>query len=127
MRPFYVQLFVLTIAPVCLGVIAGIVWIILWFKKFKGKALRGDNRRQLGSNIIASFIILIYLLHPQITQQCLNAFKCVNLGTDDEPEYYLEADYQVKCWEGKHAFLTVALAVPCFLFWGNALSSCSCK
>lgn len=63
---------------------------------------------------MSTFVILLFLVHPQITHYMVEMFNC---KVYDE-EYRLEMDLQIKCYEHKHKMYSFGLAIPCFLIWG---------
>ena len=87
------------------------IFITLWsslcicFKRF---------RLTLKRNIIVSFIVIMFLLHPTLTSIGFNLFKCFEFDYDVKRLYI---DMNLKCWGKEHLIFTLAAGLPILLLW----------
>ena len=119
LRPYVIQLWVITLVPIIVTFIAAIfTWIqYIW----DDAALFQSSKKlqeQFKSDVFAMFIIIVFIFNPKIIQNSLAAFKCTNLGDISYPQLYLEADPDIKCWESYHVKKVISIALPSFLVWG---------
>lgn len=68
----------------------------------------------LRSKIIQTIIIMLFLIHPSITQFMFMAFSCISVDNVER----LYEDLEVLCNGNAHKFLSKAVALPAFLLWG---------
>ena len=68
----------------------------------------------LKRNIIVSFIVIMFLLHPTLTSIGFNLFKCYDFDFDVKRLYI---DMSLKCWGKEHLIFTLAVGVPILLVW----------
>jgi len=79
--------------------------LALFFKRF---------RWTLKRNLIVSFIIIMFLLHPTMTSIVFNLFKCQEF---DYGVKWLAIDMSLQCWEKSHLIFTFAVGLPILLIW----------
>jgi hypothetical protein len=65
--------------------------------------------------LVATIIILLFLIHPNIVNMMFSVFSCKDL---DDGEKYLILSYDIKCWTTEHTFWATAVALPCLMIWG---------
>ena len=63
---------------------------------------------------VASLIILLFLVHPNIVQYMFDNFNCKNMDGDQR----VYKDMEIICHKGAHFFWAMFLAVPCIVIWG---------
>ena len=44
--------------------------------------------------------------------------RCVNLGSEDNPQKYVDKDLSLECWGTDHFKWSLAITLPSLLFWG---------
>lgn len=66
------KLFLLMFLPLLLFLIMAVMWIIV-------KKIKPDSVRDLKRNIVISFISVVFLLHPKLTERSVSLFKCVEI------------------------------------------------
>jgi len=95
------------LAPIGLVLIFITFWfsLCICFKRFW---------RTLKRNIIVSFIIIMFLLHPTLTSIAFNLFKCYEF---DYGVKWLYIDTALKCWGKEHLIFTLAAGVPILVIW----------
>lgn len=69
------KLFILMLLPVLLFLCVTVFWVILYH-------LRRDWVKDMTRNLVISFISIVYLLHPKLTEQSLGFFRCVEVDED---------------------------------------------
>ena len=62
------KLFLLALLPLILFAIVTFIWIIVYLMK-------NDWVKSMTRNLIISFITILFLLHPKLTEQSLNVFR----------------------------------------------------
>lgn len=58
---------------------------------------------------VLSIVLLLFLLYPLLSKMCLALLKCAKIGDEG---YFLLADLEEPCYEGRHSLYVGALAVP---------------
>ena len=100
------KLIVIVLAPVLEAVLAAVIWLFV-------KLVRGKTK-SVFSKLVASVIVLFFLLHPTITRYAFSLFECRAI---DPGEYWLVRNLNVKCWESAHSSVALSLALPCLVVW----------
>ena len=59
-------------------------------------------------------IILLFLVHPMISQFMVNMFRC----KDYDHDLRLQKELEIICWEHMHQTLALSVALPCSFVWG---------
>ena len=72
------------------------------------------NRAYLRKEMIATDVILFFLVHPNITRASFAIFSCMYI---DGKGYYLLDNLDIECWNGKHILYSLSLAIPCIIVW----------
>lgn len=93
----------MSLAPIILVLCVILLWVVIYYLEY-GKETFVDTfyKKEITNKIIASTIIILFTILPKILDLTLKAYKCINLGDDDNPILYLKADYDIKCWESTH-------------------------
>ena len=74
MRITYMKLIMYTVLPVICGVASYTVWyVVLTYKK--------SGKEDIYSKFIATFVILLFLVHPQITNYSIDMLNCKKYDT----------------------------------------------
>ena len=66
--------------------------------------------------ITATCVILLFFVHPTISEYVFNAFKCESF--DGESRLY--KDLEILCYKSEHMKF-IYIGIPALLFWGNDL------
>lgn len=117
-RTFFQKLLFISLSPLVVIAIGTIIWIIIFMVKkarFDSKLFKAD--------IITTYVVIIFILHATLVQTSLIAFKCQDIGDDNETRMYVERDLDVECWSKIHLSWVLACALPAFVIWGNYFSS----
>lgn len=111
-----------SLGPFILSTVFFIFWFIYYLATNKGALFKDAKvKSKFWIHNLATFVIVSFALHPQIVELSFTAFKCVNLGDDENPETYLEADTDIKCWDGNHLKYALMAALPSIIIWGKKL------
>lgn len=114
---FFVKLSMIAITPFISFVIIEFVWFIIFLKRY-GKSIFSKGRL-LNNNVTTSIIVFMFMIHTTIVQTSILSFRCGNLGNESEWNYYLEEDYQIRCWESEHLKWLFIFGIPSLVVWGN--------
>ncbi|EGR34627.1 hypothetical protein IMG5_005490 [Ichthyophthirius multifiliis] len=118
-RVYFAQTIVISLAPLILVFFVVIFWVILYYIEYGNEAFKDSfYKKEITNKLIASSIIIQFTILPKILDLTLKAYKCVNLGDDDNPMLFLKADYDVKCWDKTHWQFIIFVALPSLLIWG---------
>mmetsp|Transcript_19745 Transcript_19745/g.16913 ORF Transcript_19745/g.16913 Transcript_19745/m.16913 type:complete len:264 (-) Transcript_19745:665-1456(-) len=82
---------------------------------------RSNIKKTLSRNTTVLFIIIGFLVQPNLIESCLQLFNCQNFQDDANPKFFMDDDPQVECWTRQHAIWTLGIALPFFLIWGIVL------
>ncbi len=69
------KLFLVGLLPIVLFLLVTVIWVLL-------KAIKPSYVKSLERNLVISFISVLFLLHPTITEQSLELFRCVEIDDD---------------------------------------------
>ena len=70
------KLFLLMLLPVILFCVVALVWLGVYL-------VRRKYVKSLQRNLVISFISIIFLLHPKLTEQSLGLLRCIEVGEED--------------------------------------------
>ncbi|CAI2374896.1 unnamed protein product [Moneuplotes crassus] len=101
------KLFLLVLLPLILFALVALIWIVAFFLKRKYVP---DLKR----NLIISFISILFLLHPKLTEQSLGLFRCIDVNIDDGR---VRLDTNIKCYSGEHIKWLLLISGPCIIVW----------
>jgi len=77
------------------------------------KDIRRDHKAALGR----LFIISAFLVQPNIILTCLELSSCQNLGSPENPKYYLTSNSEMRCWTDSHLLWSFGVSLPLLLIW----------
>ena len=87
--------FLLFFLPLILFIIVALLWVIVYLLKRKWV-------KDLKRNLVISFISIVFLLHPKLTEQSLSMFRCVEI---DDGVSMMRMDTDIECYSSKHLLL----------------------
>jgi hypothetical protein len=103
---FLKQVFIVLL-PIIIICIAIIIFGTLAMAHFTSKYIKDD--------LIATVIILLFLIHPNIVEHLFSTFSCTEL----EPgEYWIRKNYDIRCWDNEHTYYIYRVVLPGILVWG---------
>ena len=95
-----------SVSPICIVFIASIFWLVhyLIFRDEKVKK----------NQLIASIVVMLFLVHPEIISTIFKHLSCKEL---DNGNFYLETNYSIRCYDGKHMKYIWMFAIPSLVLW----------
>ena len=101
------KLFLLAFLPILLFGLVALIWLLVY--KIK-KTLVKDMVRYL----VISFVSIVFLLHPKLTEQSINSFRCVKI---DEGVKIARMDSDIECYSSTHLKWWFLVSLPILLIW----------
>jgi hypothetical protein len=65
-------------------------------------------------NLVISFITIVFLLHPKLTERSISAFKCVEI---DNGYSVARIDTNLECYSETHIKWILFVAIPIIILW----------
>ena len=106
---FFTKLVLLSAAPIIFFIFSSLCCLVIAAVKKSVSVLRNE--------LVASGIILFFLLHPSVMRVMFGAFSCEEV----KPGEYWVSGLLVRCWEGRHLTFALTLALPAIVIWGVGL------
>mmetsp|Transcript_9507 Transcript_9507/g.9079 ORF Transcript_9507/g.9079 Transcript_9507/m.9079 type:complete len:154 (-) Transcript_9507:1015-1476(-) len=91
--------------PIILAGTDILFWVV--FSAIKG------NFKNFWNHFVSTLVILLFLVHPTITQEMFQAFNCVKIGDI----YYLRDDVEYECYTGQHLRFLAIIVIPSIIIW----------
>jgi predicted outer membrane repeat protein len=107
-RLFYQKMIMYALLPIILASGSSTFWYIYYCIKKKEAALKRSGR------IMASTIILFFLIHPSIVQYMFSNFNWLTI--DNEQRVY--DDLEIVWWQTEHINYSLMIAIPSIIVWG---------
>ena len=101
------KFFLAAFLPLILFAIVAFIWLFIHFVVKRWS-------QNLSRALIISFISILFLLHPKLTELSLSIFRCVDI---DEDESRARIDTTITCYSAKHLKWCFALGLPIIVFW----------
>ena len=97
---YYVTLQIFAALPAVLVLLAMVVWVVL----------RGCKKvEQMGRKMVASAVIILFILHPSLTRSMFSLFACMDLG---DSQLWLINDLSIVCWSRSHLQQILMVVLP---------------
>lgn len=106
-KVFYTKLVVFVVMPVILLAFALAFWMFYAFYR--------HNYTFLKNEFVGTFVILFFLVHPNIIKSLFSAFSCEEI---DPGEFWLVNDLSIRCFDSNHVFYSMTIALPGIVIWG---------
>ncbi|CAI2361394.1 unnamed protein product [Moneuplotes crassus] len=106
--PAFFEIFLSGMLPLIFGPCIIVIFTIVyrlpypWAKEFK-------------RNVVVTLIVILFILHPNLTQNSLSMFECVGVP---ELESRVAIDLDMECLSGKHLLWIFLVAIPMFFIYG---------
>ena len=99
----------LVAVPCMIGLII-ILWRVIGLCQGRPYTYRGPNGQSpsLKDGSVATIVFLMYLMYPTLCRQSFSLMVCHAVGDN----YYLLADMQEPCFEGRHLWWFIGVTVP---------------
>jgi len=91
------------------------IWILIMLLNVLSKLKKRYLLRKEGMNL---FLIISFIVQPNIILTCLEMFRCQNLSDSEDPKYFIANNPDVQCWTRTHLGWALGVALPFFLIWG---------
>ena len=107
----FFKLFLVAFLPLILFVFVSLIWV----------CLRLVNQRivkSLERNIVISFISIMFLLHPKLTENALSIFRCIDI---DDGESRVRLDTSMECYSSEHLKWIAIIGIPILIIWVIAM------
>jgi hypothetical protein len=102
---YYEKLIFYGLSPFILTFLSMVYWVIYCRVK--------KNYTYFKDCFISTVVVLLFLIHPNISSAMFSAFNCIELdGT-----YYLRGDVNSECYKGNHLFFIYVVIVPSIVVW----------
>lgn len=102
---FYTKMEGNAVLPAVLLLFAGVVW------SFISLCLRIT---QIFPKIIASLVMIVFILHPSLTKEMFSMFSCTELKPG---ELWLAADLSLRCWSWEHIKYALMVSLSSIAVW----------
>jgi hypothetical protein len=110
----YQKMLVMTCLPIFIGAGAYCSWAIAYRCKREERMSAADLKKAVEQKFVASYIIVIFLVHPSMTKALIDMYNCRTY----DGVIRLASSLQTVCWEGKHNLIAKGVALPCIFLWG---------
>ena len=107
-HPAFIKLFAVVTLPLILMLIGLIPWL-LW-SCIRRTALPKEK-------IIGTLVIILIFLHPVIVKVCFSFFNCFEILPNEK---WMREEMAIRCWMGKHLYLSLGVALPGIIMWAIA-------
>lgn len=102
--------------PIFYLILSFLIWVLI-FKKSKDKICGNEKFKD---RYILTIIVITYMLQPGLIKTVMELFNCQNFGSNENRQYYLAYDSDIKCLAGDHLGWMFALGftalILCRLF-----------
>ncbi|CAG9324295.1 unnamed protein product [Blepharisma stoltei] len=104
---YYYKILITSLTPFSLAFICLLLWLIIY-------AIKRKNLRELKDDYLSTFAVILFLIHPSITNTMFSIFSCKEINSG---EYWLYADLGIRCWDYNHLFYVLLFALPTINIW----------
>jgi hypothetical protein len=96
--------------PIMLCAASLVAWFIIvsWHRKV----------RRLSMKVTATIVVLMFLVHPSLTNYMFSVFNCVEIQSG---KYWLASNLNIECWDDTHTKYAIGVALPFVLMFSLAL------
>lgn len=109
---YFDRLLILAGFPVGVALAVCIFWFIVYFYTHKQNYLRKE--------MFVTIVVLFFLNHPSLIREYFSVFSCRRL---DDDTLWLNANLDIKCFEGLHFQYALTVALPSIIIWGVGVPS----
>jgi len=106
MNVFYLKLITVAMLPILVFFICSGIWL--------GIGIIRKSQVDTESRIVASLVIVLFLLHGSIAVYMFSIFNCYDV--DHEKRIY--TSLEIKCYVGSYYFYAFGVALPGIIVWG---------
>jgi len=109
---YFKQLILMSCLPIIIVAFASCYWVIVYYYTRKRSILRKE--------LVTTFVVLFFLVHPSLLKHYFAVFSCSRLDTDS---LWLTHNLDIKCFDDNHSVYAFAVAFPSILIWGAGVPS----
>jgi hypothetical protein len=102
---YYEKLIFYGLSPLILTFLSVIYWLI--YCRIK------KNYTYFKDCLISTVVVLLFLIHPNISSAMFSAFNCIEL----DGAYYLRGDVSSQCYKSDHLFYIYVVIAPSIIIW----------
>ena len=107
---FFVKVIIYGLMPLFGGIIAGIVWSLVYFYRYYKDGIEIN----LKQNLRVTIFIILYLMYPSISNLSFSLFNCFSL---DDGNSYLRRDFEIQCMTKDHIRMALGIGIPYISMW----------
>ena len=104
---YFQKLILMSVLPPTVWTVSLIVWALIGLFK--------ENYTYFKRELITTMIVLFFLVHPNIVKLMFSAFACTEI---EGKGFWLVENLEIECWDQKHTFYALGVALPSILVWG---------
>jgi hypothetical protein len=108
---YFGKVLILAIMPALLGTGAVACWAGLYYFK--------RDKRLLKVELVATLVVLFFLVHPSLVKEYFDIFNCRRL----EGQLWLNSDLSIRCFDAQHTTYAIGVALPAIIVWGIGVPS----
>jgi len=101
------KLFLLVFLPIILFIIIALVWVVVYL-------INANYVKDMKRNLVISFVSIIFLLHPKLAEQSVNAFRWLEVDNGYDVS---RMDMSVKWYSSTYFMRWFLLAIPILIAW----------
>lgn len=116
LSPFYIKTIGFAAMPVLVCVIPCIVFFVYYLHKVRNGTNESEARQHMINLWTTTVVVIMFLIHPSVTQQTFYLFSCKKIGARSD-DYYLYADLSEQCWTPTHLTFCFMLGLPMFIVY----------
>jgi len=102
---YFTKLLFYGLLPLLLAFCDALFWLLY--------SLVSGKYKHFQPKFISTLVILLFLVHPTITQEMLQSFNCIKVGE----VFYLRDDLSFECYTGTHLKFLVIIVIPSVVLW----------
>ena len=104
---YFQKLIVMAVLPPIIWTASLVVWTFI--------AICKGNYTYFKKELITTMIVLFFLVHPNVVRLMFSAFACTEI---EGKGHWLMENLEIECWDQKHTFYALGVALPSILVWG---------
>ena len=90
-----------------------IIIIILFYLFLMIPQIKWRNMKFYKRSIIVTTVVILFLIHPTLTEMTFSMFKCNEVNGIN----YLERDFNIECWTPAHTKWCLGLGIPMIIIY----------
>mmetsp|Transcript_17203 Transcript_17203/g.12286 ORF Transcript_17203/g.12286 Transcript_17203/m.12286 type:complete len:422 (+) Transcript_17203:512-1777(+) len=103
---YYIKLMMMAVLPFLILLASFLIWLLI--------VRITKQMHNLSARVVASFIIVLFLVHPDIVKYMISIFNCYNV----DGEYRVFDNMSIVCYQGNFNLYAFGVGLPGILIWG---------